>query len=110
MRKWIKNWLFKEENQTEQTPYAAENLLRHMPAIQAYKITNGFIICAFRNEPYVSDGAVREITFCKDHQEIADHIVKQSAVDKLVGQQMELPLTGGYNAPGAAKKKAYPSF
>jgi hypothetical protein len=91
MRKWIRNWLFKEGGQSEIPHYAAENVLRHSPAIQAYKITNGFIIC--------SEGT-RSVTFCKDHQEIADHIVKQSAVDKLVGQQLELPLSGMI---GAAK-------
>lgn len=95
MRKWIKNWLFKEENQTEPTTYAAENILRNLPAIQAYKITNGYVVCTFNNGPYVNEASTRAVTFCKDHQEIADHIVKQSAIDKIAGQQMELPLIGG---------------
>jgi hypothetical protein len=43
------------------------------------------------------------LTYCKDHQEIADHIVKMSAIDKLVGQQLELPLSGGYGAISSAE-------
>ncbi len=108
MRKWIKNWLFKEENKSSEVA-PAYDMLRHHPAIQAYKITNGYIVCTRGASNYLTE-TMPALTYCKDHQEIADYIVKRSAVDKLVGQQMELPLTGGYVGSGAARMKAYPSF
>ena len=73
------------------------------PSIVAYKITNGYILRTYEH-PQLYSNAVRRVpalTYCKDHKEIADHIVAEATKTALgVGQQYELPLTitgGGTN-------------
>ncbi len=108
MRKWLKRWLFKEEDRYEETLRPAHNVLRDQPSIQAYKIDNGYIVRVFSAEGPIHTLRMPTLAYCKDHQAIADYIVSQSATNKLVGNaQMELPLVGG---SVRATKQAYPSF
>ncbi len=68
------------------------------PAIVTYKIANGYILRTYEQPDMYSKGVRRvpALTYCKDHKEIADHIVAEAAKTALgVGQQYELPLTGG---------------
>lgn len=73
------------------------------PSIVAYKITNGYILRTYEHSQLYANGQRRvpTLTYCKDHKEIADHIVAEAAKTALgVGQQYELPLTitgGGTN-------------
>ncbi len=91
MREWIKRWLFKGELVEDTRP--AYEALRHQGSIQAYKINNGYVVRVMQSDMYLNDGRVPSLHFCKDHTEIAEHIITQSAIQKLCGeQQMELPL------------------
>jgi len=95
MRKWFRQWLFKEDDRYEETIRPAANAIRDHPSIQAFKIDNGYIVRVFGEDKFT---AMRTPTmaYCKDHQEIANYIVSQAAINKLAGNaQMELPLTGG---------------
>jgi len=108
MRKWLKRWLFKEEDRYEETLRPAHNVLRDQPSIQAYKIDNGYIVRVFSAEGPINTLRMPTLAYCKDHQAIADYIVSQSAINKLVGNaQMELALTGGSLG---TTKLAYPPF
>ena len=108
MRKWLKRWLLKEEDCYEEKLRPAHNVLRDQPSIQAFRIDNGYIIRVWSTEGPFNAMRMPTMAYCKDHQAIADYIVSQTAINKLVGNaQMELPLTGG--SVGIAKQ-AYPSF
>lgn len=109
MRKWLKRWLLKEEDRYEESLRPAHNMLRDQPSIQAFKIDNGYIIRVWSADGPINTLRMPTLAYCKDHQAIADYIVSQTAVNKLLGNQaqMELPLTGG--SVGIAKQ-AYPSF
>lgn len=62
------------------------------PAIMVYRISNGYIVRTFGR--WVSDRTMPTLTYCKDHKEIAEHIVAEQARSALgVGHQYELPLT-----------------
>lgn len=110
MRKWLKNWLFKEDNgDVVEVGRSSYEVLRGQGCIQAFKIDNGYIVRVRSADLYVNDGRVPVLHYCKDHKEIADYIVSKHAMDKLIGEQMELPLTGGYatTAKISANKLSY---
>jgi hypothetical protein len=94
LRKLLRNWLFKNECPEVDTRPAYE-AMHGTPSIQAYRISNGYIVRVFDVDAFHSGMRVPDMTFCKDHKEVAEHIVARSAVEKLVGTQMSLPLTGG---------------
>lgn len=107
MRKWLKNWLFNDVAEVEDGRSGYE-ALRGQGSIQAFKIDNGYIVRIRSADLYVNDGRVPVLHYCKDHKEIADYIVSKYAMDKLIGEQMELPLTGGYTtAKILANKLSY---
>jgi hypothetical protein len=95
MRKWFRQWLFKEDDRYEETIRPAANAIRDTPSIQAFKIDNGYIVRVHSDAPF-NTMRTPTMAYCKDHQAIADYIVSQAAISKLAGNaQMELPLTGG---------------
>lgn len=62
------------------------------PAIMAYRISNGYIVRTFDRSAI--NRTMPTLTYCKDHKEIAEHIVAEQARSALgVGHQYELPLT-----------------
>lgn len=64
------------------------------PAIMAYRISNGYIVRTFDRSVINRTMAMPTLTYCKDHKEIAEHIVAEQARSTLgVGHQYELPLT-----------------
>ena len=102
MRKWIKKWLFGGEHLVEmEDTRPAYDSLRHQGSIQAFKIGNGYIMRVVSADIIMHNERVPNLHYCKDHQEIADYIIQQAAIQKLgAEQQMELPLVGG--APNTA--------
>lgn len=64
------------------------------PAIMAYRISNGYIVRTFDRSVLNNTMKMPTLTYCKDHSEIAEHIVAEQARSALgVGHQYELPLT-----------------
>ena len=64
------------------------------PAIMAYRISNGYIVRTFGRSVINRPMPMPTLTYCKDHKEIAEHIVAEQARSTLgVGHQYELPLT-----------------
>lgn len=106
MRKWFRQWLFKEDDRYGETIRPAAEAIRDHPSIQAFKIDNGYIVRVFGEDKFTAMRAP-SMVYCKDHQAIADYIVSQAAINKLAGNaQMELPLAGGY-AGSPVSAKAY---
>ena len=61
------------------------------PAIVAFKIENGFVVRTLDMSEALVGSRQRGFHFCKDHQEIAEHIVASEAKRKLgIGEQQEL--------------------
>ena len=69
---------------------ATEELFgRHVPAVVAFKINNGFVVQSNDSTTSAQFGEVRQsgFTFCKDAEEIAEHIVTSAMKEKLGVQQ-----------------------
>lgn len=96
---WIKRWIAKAAydglNQTQQgIAETRTNKLHDMfngciPAMVAFKIDNGYVVRAMDAEQAYVGGRVGGFTFCKDHAEIAEHIVASEAKRKLGVRDME---------------------
>lgn len=108
MREWLKRWLFKEEGTPTEDHRPAYDLLRNQGSIQAFKIANGYVVRVAMSDIYLANERAPNLHYCKDHQEIADYIVSQSAMSKLGIDQMELPLVGGQI--NAARLKANTTY
>jgi hypothetical protein len=66
------------------------------PAIMAYRISNGYIVRTFDRGVINQTMKMPVLTYCKDHTDIAEHIVAEQARTALgVGHQYELKLSGG---------------
>ena len=84
---------------------ATEELFgRHVPAVVAFKINNGFVVQSNDNTTIAQYGEVRSsgFTFCKDAEAIAEHIVT-SAVKEKLGVQQEM---FGQSVPAMLQKHA----
>jgi hypothetical protein len=53
------------------------------PAVVAFKIENGFVVRTVNQEEMYEGRRQGGFTFCKDHQEIAEHIISAEAKRKL---------------------------
>lgn len=96
MREWIKKWLFDRDQDVTEEYRPAYNELRHQGSIQAFRISNGYVVRVMSSDIILHGERIPTLHFCKDHQEIADYIVAQATIQKLGAErQMELPLTGG---------------
>ena len=63
------------------------------PSIMAYRISNGYIVRTFDRSVINQTMKMPSLTYCKDHKEIAEHIVAEQARATLgVGHQYELQL------------------
>lgn len=66
------------------------------PAIVAFKISNGYVVRTIsEQEMYEGQRNTSGFTYCKDHQEIADHIITHEAKRKLGVQGELFPNTVG---------------
>lgn len=98
MRKWLKRWLLgveQEPDTFEEVRAVSHMLERSAPAIQAYRIANGFVVHMIDRDAVIRDARPQLPVYCKDHAAIADYLVTRTATEKLLGEQMELPLVGG---------------
>lgn len=87
---------------------ATEELFgRHVPAVVAFKINNGFVVQSNDSSHVAQYGEVRSsgFTFCKDAEAIAEHIVS-SAVREKIGIQQEM---FGQSVPSMLKQSAITS-
>jgi|LauGreDrversion4_2_1035121.scaffolds.fasta_scaffold76962_3 hypothetical protein len=77
---------------------------RHLPAVIAFKINNGFVVQANDSSHVAQYGEVRSsgFTFCKDAEAIAEHIVS-SAVREKIGIQQEM---FGQSIPAMLQKQS----
>lgn len=55
------------------------------PAIVAFRIDNGFVVRTVSNQEMYEGGVVGGFTYCKDHTEIAEHIVATEVKRRLIG-------------------------
>ena len=96
LRNWLRNWLLRVD--VGFTTTAAINQLDTSvtPDISAYKIANGYLVRTSSRDYRIGDVRKDDLVFCKDHKEIADHLVTKITRDTLTGvdQQYELPLGG----------------
>jgi hypothetical protein len=53
------------------------------PAVVAFKIENGYVVRTIDQEVAYHGGRQRGFTYCKDHQEIAEHIIATEMKRKL---------------------------
>ena len=97
MRRWIRNWLLREDDERKSTAAINQLDTSVSPDISAYKITNGYLVRTSSRDYRIGEIRKDDLVFCKDHKEIADHLVTKITRDKLDGinQQLELPLNGG---------------
>jgi hypothetical protein len=108
IKRMVQKWLGLEETTSGsfhgEVHQTTESILHESgPVISAYRIANGYVLRTTEyTDPFtnVPKQRVPMLTFCKDHKEIADHIVVEATKATLgVGQQYQLPLTfNGKNA------------
>ena len=96
MRRWLRNWLLRDEDEYKSTGAINQLDTSVSPDISAYKIANGYLVRTPTRGAQLGTQRQDELVFCKGHKEIADHLVTKITRDKLdgIGQQLELPLGG----------------
>ena len=96
MRRWLRNWLLRDEDEYKSTGAVKQLDTSVSPDISAYKISNGYLVRTSQRDYRIGEVRKDDLVFCKDHKEIADHLVTKITRDKLdgIGQQLELPLGG----------------
>jgi hypothetical protein len=97
MRRWLRNWLLRDDIGYKTTAAINQLDTSVSPDISAYKIANGYLVRTPTRGAQLGTQRQDELVFCKDHKEIADHLVTKVFRDTLVGtinQQLELPLGG----------------
>lgn len=105
IKRMIQKWLGIEETKSTvhrgEVHQAIESILHESgPVISAYRIANGYVLrtTEYYDDPFTNAPKARvpALTYCKDHKEIADHIVVEATKATLgVGQQYQLPLVVG---------------
>jgi hypothetical protein len=69
------------------------------PAVVAFRIENGFVVRTVHQEEAYEGRRQGGFHYCKDHQEIAEHIIASEAKRKLgLGEQRELFESKTYSA------------
>lgn len=80
----------------EETRNALSVLGDSGPSIMAYRIANGYIVRTFDRSLINQTMKMPVLTYCKNHTEIAEHLIAESARTSLgVGHQYEM-----YDATG----------
>jgi hypothetical protein len=111
----IRGWFAKkmmaamrEVNEAESSLRPATDMERMFgncsPSIVAFRIENGFVVRTIsQQELYEGSRVGGGFTYCKDHTEIAEHIVASEVKRKLVGEQQEM---FGQSIPAMLQKNA----
>ncbi len=96
MRRWLRDWLLREDSGGKSKAAINQLDTSVSPDISAYKIANGYLVRTSSRDYRIGEVRKDDLVFCKDHKEIADHLVTKITRDKLDGinQQLELPLGG----------------
>jgi hypothetical protein len=96
MRRWIRNWLLRENNQPNSEAAINQLDTSVSPDISAYKISNGYLVRTTSRKYQLGEMRQDTLTYCKDHQAIADHLITQITRSVIAGEaeQLELPLGG----------------
>ena len=112
IKKWIAKAAYDGMNQgVEAIRETRTNKLHDMfngcvPAMVAFKIDNGYVVRSMSADELYAGGRVGGFTFCKDHAEIAEHIVASEAKRKLgVGEQQEMFQERAMKAQAVAAQK-----
>lgn len=113
VKKLLRRWLGIERpvyppDTYEETRGAISALGESGPSIMVYRIGNGYVIRTFDRALLNQTMKMPVLTYCKDHTEIAEHIVAEQARTTLgVGHQYEMNLgssiVGFSNHTGYAK-------
>ena len=96
--------MHEQQPEIRRTTATEEMFGRHLPAVIAFKINNGFVVQANDAAHLAQYGEVRSsgFTYCKDAEAIAEHIVS-SAVKEKIGVQQEM---FGQSIPAMLQKSA----
>lgn len=98
VKKLLRRWLGIERpvyasDTYEETRGAISALGESGPSIMVYRIGNGYVIRTFDRALLNQTMKMPVLTYCKDHTEIAEHIVAEQARTTLgVGHQYEMNL------------------
>jgi len=90
--------------EVRRTTVTEEMFGRSTPAVVAFRINNGFVVQALDTPTAAQYGEIRRggFTYCKDAEEIAEHIVTSAMKEKL-GVQQEM---FGQSVPAMLQKHA----
>lgn len=102
MRRWLRNWLLREDDERKSTAAINQLDTSVSPDISAYRIANGYLVRTSSRDYRIGEARKDDLMFCKDHKEIADHLISKITRDTLTGvdQQYELPLSGNITLGG----------
>jgi len=112
VKKLLRRWLGIERpvyppDTYEETRGAISALGESGPSIMVYRIGNGYVIRTFDRALLNQPMKMPVLTYCKDHTEIAEHIVAEQARTTLgVGHQYEMNL-GSFNNNITYAKSTY---
>lgn len=121
VKKLLRKWLGIERpvyppDTYEEGRSAISALGESSPSIMVYRVSNGYIVRTFDRALMNQTMKIPVLTYCKDHTEIAEHIVAEQARATLgVGHQYEMDLgtsairvtSGGYTSTGTYAKPNY---
>lgn len=116
VKKLLRRWLGIESpvyppDTYEETRGAISALGESGPSIMVYRIGNGYVIRTFDRSLINQTMKMPVLTYCKDHTEIAEHIVAEQARTTLgVGHQYEMDLgttVPSFNNTVYLKKSTY---
>jgi hypothetical protein len=78
------------------------------PAIVAFKIENGYVVRTLNMEDAYHGARPRGFVFCKDHAEIAEHIVTSEAKRKMgISEEYQQDMFAAEKAHALATQKPY---
>lgn len=98
IKKMLRKWLGIERplyppDTYEEGRSAISALGESSPSIMVYRVSNGYIVRTFDRALMNQTMKIPVLTYCKDHTEIAEHIVAEQARATLgVGHQYEMDL------------------
>jgi hypothetical protein len=76
------------------------------PAIVAFRIENGFVVRTVDVDAAIVGSRQRGFTYCKDHQEIAQHILASEAKRKLnIGEEYQQEMFAAEKAHAIATQR-----
>lgn len=76
------------------------------PAVVAFRIENGFVVRTMDIDAAIVGSRQRGFTYCKDHQEIAQHILASEAKRKLnIGEEYQQEMFAAEKAHAIATQR-----